>query len=375
MLNCSQFYQVLRRQGIDFFAGVPDSLLKEICAYITDIMPPQKNIIAANEGNAVALAAGYHLATGKIGLVYLQNSGLGNGINPLTSLTDSEAYSIPLIILIGWRGGPGKKDESQHKKMGRIMLDVLRSIELPYNILPKTIPDAVSVVDEAMAYVKTHSKPYAIVVEEGTFEAYKSQQKTQTLFQLNRELAIKTIMHSLDADNIVVSTTGKISRELFELRNEFGQSHGNDFLTIGSMGHASSIALGIALQKPQRDVYCFDGDGAVIMHMGVLAVIGKLQPANFKHIVFNNFTHDSVGGQPTAADAIHFPSLALASGYKTAFSAETEEDIRSLVDKIKTRAGPLLLEIRCNKGARESLGRPTKTPIENKLEFMGGLIK
>ena len=373
MLNCQQFYQLLTKKDIDFFSGVPDSLLKDICAYITDNTSPQQHIIAANEGNAIALAAVYHLATGKVGLVYLQNSGLGNCVNPLTSLTASEVYSIPLLLLMGWRGEPGKKDEPQHQQMGRIMLNLLKSLEIPYSVLSEKIEEAEQCLSMALVEAKRNSAPYALIVKEGTFESYALKNKKNTSFSLNREQALGALTPLLHSEDIVISTTGKTSRELFELRKELAQGHDKDFLTVGSMGHASSIALGIALQKPQQQVYCFDGDGAAIMHMGAFATIGKVKPHNFRHIIFNNFAHDSVGGQPTAADAINLPAIALANGYKTVFSAETEAEIRAVLEKIKNKPGPILLEIRCNKGARDNLGRPTRAPLQNKKDFMNFL--
>lgn len=370
MINPPDFFDLLSRNSITFFTGVPDSLLKNFCAYVADNTPAEQHIIAANEGNAIALAAGYHLATGKIGVVYMQNSGLGNGINPLTSLTDSEVYSVPLLLLIGWRAEPGVKDEPQHTKMGRIMLDLLKSIEIPYSILPCSLLEAEKCVHEAATYMKKNQAPYALVVKAGTFGSYTLQKKEKAYFPLGREQALGLIIPLLDEKDVVVSTTGKTSRELFELRKELQQGNERDFLTVGCMGHASSIALGIALQKPERSIYCVDGDGAMIMHMGALATVGKLNPPNFKHIIINNFAHDSVGGQPTAADKINIPSIALANGYKAAFSVHTEEEIKATVKKIKKSAGPVLLEIQCNKGARENLGRPTTAPVENKINFM-----
>lgn len=373
MLNCKSFYELLQRNGISFFAGVPDSLLKDICAYITDNASPEKHIIAANEGNAIGLAAGYHLATGNIGLVYMQNSGLGNCLNPLTSLTDPEVYSIPILLLIGWRAEPEIRDEPQHKKMGKIMLDLLEVSGISYSILPTSLADAEKCMNDAVAYMKQHNAPFALVVKKDTFESYELQQEKKTSFQFNREQAIRKVVSLLEKDDIVISTTGKTSRELFELRQKLNQGHEKDFLTVGCMGHASSLAVGIALQKPTRAVYCFDGDGAAIMHMGALATAGKLQPANFKHIIFNNFAHDSVGGQATAADVVNFPAIALANGYRAAFSAEKEAEIEYFLEKMKEIYGSVLLEIRCNKGARENLGRPTLSPIENKKNFMEGL--
>lgn len=373
MLSPQKMYHLFLQHRLDFFTGVPDSLLKDFCAYIADNSPANRNIITANEGNAIALAAGYHLATGKIGIVYMQNSGLGNSINPLTSLTDPEVYSIPLLLLIGWRAEPGVKDEPQHQKMGRIMPDLLQSIEIPHSILPSSMAEAEKSVEEAARYMNKNNAPYAIIVKANTFESYMLQKKQQTYFPLNREQALRLIIPLLGEKDIVVSTTGKTSRELFELRKELRQGHDKDFLTVGSMGHASSIALGIALHKPDRTVYCLDGDGAMIMHMGALATIGKVQPANFKHIIINNFAHDSVGGQPTAADNINIPDIALANGYKIAISAHSEAEVAEKMEIIKKNSGPVLLEILCNKGARENLGRPIRTPIENKQDFMGFL--
>jgi len=367
MISCQKFYDFLIKNNIDFFTGVPDSLLKDFCAYITDNTPEKNNIIAANEGNGIALAAGHYLATGKFGLVYMQNSGLGNTINPLTSLADQDVYSIPMLLIVGWRGEPQEKDEPQHIKMGMITLEVLESLKIPYNILND---DYEAIINKAIDYINNNKAPYAIVVRKGIFEEYKLRNKKQTNYELNREDAIKTVVSSLNEDDIVVSTTGKTSRELFEFREELKQGHENDFLTVGSMGHSSSIALGIALEKPNRTVYCFDGDGALIMHMGALSTIASLKPKNFKHIIFNNFAHDSVGGQPTAAGIIDIPEIAKANGYRAAFSAKTKEDIQESMKKIKEMEGPVLLEIKVNKGARKDLGRPTTTPIKNKEDFM-----
>jgi len=370
MMPCKLFYDNLIKNGIDFFTGVPDSLLKDFCAYVTDNAPEEKNIIAANEGNAIALAAGHHLATKKFALVYMQNAGLGNTINPLTSLADEEVYSIPMLLLIGWRGEPDVKDEPQHKKMGKITLQLLETLGIPYVILNGNYEE---IIKNAIIHMKNKKSPYAIVVKKDTFEKYELKNKKITNYELNREGAIKTIVNLLDEDDIVVSTTGMASRELFEIREANKQGHEKDFLTVGSMGHSSSIALGIALEKPDRQVYCFDGDGALIMHMGALAIIGQLKPKNFKHIVFNNYAHDSVGGQPTAALNMNIPLVAKANGYAAAFSAKTKEEIINKIGKIKSMNGPVLLEIKVNKGARKDLGRPTTTPIQNKEDFMGFL--
>ncbi len=373
MISARYFFDLLKEHGLTFYAGVPDSLLKDFCAYVTDNTSAKDHIIAANEGNAIALAAGYHLATGKVGVVYLQNSGLGNCVNPLTSLTDKEIYSLPVLLLIGWRAEPGKKDEPQHRKMGRITLPLLETLEILYGILPENEEEAKTAVQKAVESLNNHKTPYALVVREETFNSYSLKTKQETHFPLAREEAIKVVTSALSNDDIVVSTTGKTSRELFEFRKATGHGHHQDFLTVGSMGHSSAIALGIALQKPNQKVYCFDGDGALIMHMGILSTVGKLQPSNFNHIVFNNFAHDSVGGQPTAADIVDIPALAKANGYKHVLQAQTAEEIKRCLDIMKDKEGPSLLEIRCNKGARKDLGRPTQSPLENKQQFVAFL--
>src|SRR3989338_216817 len=369
-IACEAFYHLLAKRDISFFCGVPDSLLKDICAYITDHAEKQDNIITANEGAAIGLAAGYHLATGKICVVYMQNSGEGNAVNPLTSLVDHDVYSIPLILLIGWRGEPGVKDEPQHVKQGKITLSLLNTLGIPYEVLPDLIEEAEKSVEKAISISKEKSSPYALVVKAGTFEEYNLKKSTKTDFELNREGALKLIVNQLGKRDIIVSTTGKTSRELFEYRKEIRENHNRDFLTVGSMGHSSSIALGISLQRPDLAVYCFDGDGAAIMHMGTIAVIAQQAPKNLKHIIFNNGAHDSVGGQPTAGFDVDFTLIAKGAGYPTVLRAETSKEVKKQMQNIKKSDGPALLEIRVNKGARKNLGRPTTTTIENKKAFM-----
>ena len=371
MINCKDIYNALVKKDIKFFTGVPDSLLKDFCAYITD--NSRNHIITANEGNAIALASGYYLATGKFGMVYMQNSGQGNAVNPLISLADPDVYSIPILLLIGWRGEPGKKDEPQHVKQGKITLSLLDTLGIPYEILSDNIKLGEKNLDIAINSMRRLSAPYALVVKEGTFEPYNLKNKEKTLYELSREDAIKLVVDQLDLRDIIVSTTGKTSRELFEYRKNLNQEHCRDFLTVGSMGHSSSIALGIALQKPDRIIYCLDGDGAIIMHMGSLAIIGSQKPKNFKHIIFNNGSHDSVGGQPTVGFEIDFTKIAEACGYKIALKAKTSDEVKEKMKILKLRDGPILLEIKVNKGARSDLIRPTKTPQENKQDFMNFL--
>ena len=280
MIASEDFYNVLIQNDISFFSGVPDSLLKSICAFFTDQVSPENHIISANEGGAVALGTGYHLATGKIPLIYMQNSGIGNAINPLLSLVDKKVYNIPMLLMIGWRGEPGIKDEPQHIKQGEVTTELLKAMHIPFEILPEDYGKAKVIMEKSISYIKENNSPLAFIIRKGLFEPYQLKKKLETSFEMNREDAVKIIVDSLESDDIIISTTGKTSRELFEYRKELGQNHHNDFLTVGSMGHASQIALGIALNKPYKNIYCFDGDGATLMHTGSLGIIGDLAPKN-----------------------------------------------------------------------------------------------
>ena len=371
MISPEFFVETLRKNGIDFFAGVPDSLLKNICAYIADNVDGSHNIITANEGAAVGLAAGYHLATGKAGVVYMQNSGEGNIINPLASLTDKEVYNIPVLLLIGWRGRPGVHDEPQHVKQGKVTTGLLDVMGINYEVLSKEEPQAAAQISKAAEALKRNDV-YALVVEKDTFSEYKLQNVETNDLTMTREEAIQTVASALAPTDVIVSTTGMISRELFEARAAWGQGHEKDFLTVGSMGHASQIALGIALSKKDRRVWCFDGDGATIMHMGSMAIVASKKPANYVHVVFNNGAHDSVGGQPTVGLKIDLPAVAKAVGYAAAFSVSTKEELNSQLSMLNSqlKTGPVFLEIKVKKGNRKDLGRPTTTPIENKQALM-----
>ena len=374
MISCRFFYELLEAGGVSFFTGVPDSTLKDFCAYVTQRAAPENHIIAANEGGAVALACGHYLAAGQPAVVYMQNSGEGNAANPLVSLADTDVYSIPLLMLIGWRGEPGTKDEPQHIKQGKITLSLLDTIGIPYKILPDTNEQAQRCVDDIFHVMRQNQTPAALIVKKETFEHYELPEEQNFSNYLMREEVIKMIIDRLGPNDIVVSTTGKTSREVYEYRDIVG-GHNNDFLTVGSMGHCSQIALGIALAKPQRQVFCLDGDGSVIMHMGSLAITGTQKPKNYKHIIFNNGAHDSVGGQPTAGFSISLTKVARSCGYKMADLAVTRNEINAGLRLLKSAEGPALLEIRVRKGARADLGRPKKSPKENKKRFMEALSK
>lgn len=370
MISPKFFVDTLRKHGIVFYAGVPDSLLKNLCAYIQDHLDARHNIITANEGGAIGLAAGYHLATGKIPLVYMQNSGEGNIINPLASLTDKDVYHIPVLLVIGWRGKPGVHDEPQHVKQGKITLELLDTMCIKYQVLNKDEQKANRQIDIAIDYIHRTNEVYALVIEKDTFESYQLQHVIENNLSLSREEAIQTIAASTGETDVIISTTGMISRELFEYRKATNQSHEHDFLTVGSMGHASQIALGIALEKPERNVWCFDGDGAVIMHMGSLAIVASKNPKNYIHIVFNNGAHDSVGGQPTVGLNIDIPEVARAVGYKHTYSVNTKGDLQEILSEMNRNDGPILLQVCVKKGNRKDLGRPTTTPIQNKEALM-----
>jgi phosphonopyruvate decarboxylase len=369
MLDCAAVYSLIREQGFGFFAGVPDSLLKDFCAYVTDHAPSGDHVIAANEGNAVALAVGHFLGTGRPALVYMQNSGIGNAVNPLLSLADPEVYGIPMLLVIGWRGEPGVKDEPQHVKQGRRMTELLDAMEVPWFLLPPSIDDASGVIAEAGRVMRNRAGPVAVLVRAGTFDRYRLARDVVTDFPMNREDAVKCIAGQLQDDDVIVSTTGKASRELYEYRQATG-TVGNDFLTVGGMGHTASIAMGIAKARPERVVVCLDGDGSAIMHMGALAVIGNAGPPNLLHVLINNGSHDSVGGQPTVGYDIDIPGIAIACGYRQALTATTANEVKEQIARLRRDEGPVLLEVKVNKGARDDLGRPKSSPLENRDVLM-----
>jgi len=363
----------LNNNNIDFFTGVPDSQLKPLCNYLIDTYGiSKKHVIAANEGNAVALAAGYHLSTGKIPCIYLQNSGLGNIINPVASLISEKVYKIPCVFFIGWRGEPGVHDEPQHMFQGEITTNLLETVGIEYRILTKdTSEDDIDRYINEFSLKLNEGKSVAFVIKKGsiTFEKIVKYKNNNSL---KREDVIQEITN-FSKEDIIISTTGKTSRELFEIREKNNQTHKYDFLTVGSMGHSSSIALGIALNKPNKKIWCIDGDGAVLMHMGSMALIGQNNVKNFIHIIINNGAHESVGGQPTVAKNIDLTQIALGCGYKKAYSISDLDGLKIILNEIINQEGPILLEIKSAIGSRADLGRPTTTPIENKNAFMENL--
>ncbi len=357
--------------GSDFYTGVPDSQLKALCNYLMSKYGIDKkhHIIAANEGNCLAIAAGYHLATSRIPVVYMQNSGEGNIINPLASLVNDKVYAIPVVFVVGWRGEPGVHDEPQHIYQGLVTEKLMHDMDVETFVISKdTTEDQVSVAMDRFTGILEKGKQVAFVIRKGALE-FNGEVDYKNAYFLNREEVIRHIA-KVTGDDPVVSTTGKISRELFEIRTSTGQGHGTDFLTVGSMGHCSSIALGVAINKPEKKVWCIDGDGSALMHMGSMAVIGAFSPSNMVHIVINNGAHETVGGMPTVASAVDIPGVAKSCGYKFAVSVlEYDELDRELV-LAKNRNELTLIEVKCQVGAREDLGRPTTTALENKIGFM-----
>ncbi len=354
----------------DFFVGVPDSQLKALCNYLMDTKGiGRDHIIAANEGNCVGIAAGYHLATGRVPVVYMQNSGEGNVINPTASLLNKEVYGIPVIFVVGWRGEPGVHDEPQHIYQGKVTCKLLEDMDIDYYVIDKST--ALEDIKKAMNDFRpllSEGKQVAFVVKKGALE-YDAKIKYTNSYPMIREKIIEKII-AVSGDDPIISTTGKTSRELFELRVKKGQGHGRDFLTVGSMGHSSSIAFGVALNKPEKKVWCIDGDGAALMHMGAMAVIGAKAPANLVHIVINNEAHESVGGMPTVASNINLPKVAEGCGYKRVMDAASYDELEDVLKKAKDSNELTFIEIKSGIGSRDDLGRPTTTAMENKEAFM-----
>ena len=357
--------------NVDFYTGVPESLLKPLCNYLMDTygIDSKHHMIAANEGNCTAIAAGYHLATGKVPAVYMQNSGEGNVINPLASLLNDKVYAIPMIFIVGWRGEPGVHDEPQHIYQGEVTVKLLEDMDVAaYVVTKETTEEELDAQMQVFRSLLAKGKDVAFVVKKGALSFEKNVEYSNKN-HMRREEIIEHIVN-VSKEDPILSTTGKASRELFEIREKNGQSHKYDFLTVGSMGHTSSIALGVVLQKPQQKIWCIDGDGAMLMHMGAMAVIGANKPSNLVHIVINNGAHETVGGLPTVASEINLVKMAEACGYPYAVRVSEFEQLDKELQAAKERRELTLIEVECAIGAREDLGRPTTTALENKENFM-----
>lgn len=373
MLCPKTFYQFFKKKKINFFTGVPDSLLKNFIGILSIYEKENHHIIASNEGAAVAIAAGHYMATKEIPLVYLQNSGLGNIINPILSLADKKVYSIPMIIIIGWRGEPFIKDEPQHIAQGQATISLIKSLKKKYIILSGDIKKDLKKINQIIFLAKKSSEPVFILIKKDIFnkKIIKKDFRDQKL--ISREEAINIIVNNLDDNFRIVATTGMISRELYEIRNFRKENHSKDFLTVGSMGYESQIGLGIAISKLKKNikVVCLDGDGSFLMHMGGVATIGSVKPKNFIHIVLNNGSHDSVGGQPTAGFKINISGIAKSCSYDNCIgNIKDKPSIIKSLNFLKSNKGTGFLEILVKNGSRKNLGRPKEKPITNKKIFM-----
>jgi phosphonopyruvate decarboxylase len=370
MLDPLLFFAAIKNSGISFFAGVPDSLLKEFCSVLAQETNSDQHVIAVNEGNAIALAAGHYSISGKPSLVYMQNSGLGNAVNPLLSLTSREVFSIPMLLLIGWRGEPGIPDEPQHLKQGEVTKEILSILGIP-TIELNSNSDFENILKESFDNMFKLRNPVALLVSKNTFSKFNGVDSKQASdFPMTRECAIQKVAEKFKENQLFISTTGMTSRELYEYRKSNGQTHKNDLYIVGSMGHASAIAMGAAKASENSKIICIDGDGGVLMHMGNLALIGQSGLANLFHIVINNGAHDSVGGQPTVGLKINLIEVAKSCGYTRVASVSSERDLISKLNEMDKELGPILLEIKVRRGSREDLGRPEMTPAENLKQFM-----
>ncbi len=369
MIKVDNFLKFLKKNQVKFYTGVPDSLLKNFCLLIEKKLNKKNHVISANEGSALSIAAGYHLATNKIPLIYLQNSGFGNIINPLLSLIDKKVYSIPVIILMGWRGEPGVHDEPQHLTQGNLTLSLIKTLKSSYYVLKGRENKDFKELNLKIKKLKLNHKPLFILVKKNIFQSKKIKKKI-TKKKFKREEAIKSITDILGNKNKYISTTGMISRELYEIRKKEKESHALDFLTVGSMGHASQIALGYAM-RAKKKVVCLDGDGAFLMHMGGVATIGDIGLSNFTHILLNNQVHESVGGQRTTSQIINYSEIARACGYKKIFTKINNlSKLKSVLKRVKKINGLKFIECIVDPGHRKNLGRPKESPVENKKAFM-----
>jgi phosphonopyruvate decarboxylase len=354
MINQEKFFNQLQEAGIEFYCGVPDSYLNAFCTFITNNVPSDKHVIVANEGNAIALASGYHFATGTVPLVYMQNSGMGNALNPIVSLVDKHVYSVPMVLVIGWRGDPAGIDHDQHKTQGEITPKLLEMLNLPYKIIPDNDEEIAATVDWAVSQAKESSNPAILIAQKGVLAEKEKKAPDDDSYPMSREDAMKVALDLLPKDTLVVASTGRATRELFFLREERGELHDNDVLNVGAMGHSSSIAMGLALAKPERLVVCFDGDSSAMMHMGALTTVIHNNLPNFVHIILNNGAHESVGGQPSAGHKISFAQIARGCGYRVA-TVSTAEELKDAIAELTDGKGAALVDVRIKQGMRPIL--------------------
>lgn len=372
-MKASKLLARLENMGIDTIAGVPDSTLKQFCDGVQTYQGKMSHYVTANEGAAVGVAIGSYLATGRPACVYMQNSGIGNAVNPVASLANGDVYGVPVLFIVGWRGEPGVKDEPQHVFQGKITCQLFETLAVSYCVVDQnTTEEEMDAVLKTAGETLTQGGQFALIVKKGTFE------KEEPFVWSNdnpmvREETLGRILRALPRDAVIVSTTGKISRELYEQSDTIYGNHENIFMTVGGMGHASMIALGIAEKRPDKKIVCIDGDGAALMHMGALPFIAARAPKNFYHIVINNMAHESVGAMPTGCQQASFAEIAAAAGYGKTDRLETPEAVEGIGRLVGEEEGPVLLEIPVSLGARSDLGRPKESARENKENFMAFL--
>jgi phosphonopyruvate decarboxylase len=379
MINGKDLLSLFKQKGFNYYTGIPDSTFQ---GFINELYKDKEitHRLSINECESTFLAGAYNISTGNIGVVYMQNAGLGKAVNPLTSYASFNVYQTPILFLIGWRGEPGEKDEPQHHHMGCITPRLLELLQVPYELLPDNLQDAGKVLDNALNYMRTNSAPYAILIKKGRIDGKKIPADDINAFangqrqnQIVREEVIKAIINLSEPEDIIISTTGKSSRELFEYRETNKQGHGKDFLNVGGMGGAAAQALEIAIQHPNRRVYCIDGDGAALMQLGTMTTIGHYHPKNFVHIIIDNNSYQSTGNQKSISNTMHFGALAITCGYKKGHSAYSFKDFYERLEEFKKLEGPIIIIVHCNKQCRSNLGRPTTTPLQNKDAFMKNL--
>lgn len=375
MVDQKLLFAALNQMGVDFFTGVPDSLLNDFCLYLVKNIPDGQHVMAANEGNAIGIAAGHYMATGKIPVVYMQNSGIGNATNPLLSLTHECVYGIPMILVIGWRGDPAISDHAQHKKQGELTPVLMKDMDIPYEILDSDD----SVIEKfawAVAKAKEISSPVALIAKKAILTEKVKKQVYPDSRLMNREEAVSAVVEVLGSDAVYLGTTGRATREVHEQLKAHGVGEGHEFQNVGSMGHVSSVGLGLALARPDQKVVVFDGDAAVVMHMGALATNCRYKAGNLIHIVLNNGVNESVGGQPSAGYVINLTEVAAACGYRTpGHAVETKEELQRIIRDFDKGEMPLFVDVHVRQGIRSDMPKLNIDHKAQKDALMKNLIK
>lgn len=374
LLNPYEFTEICKKYGFTFFSGVPDSTFKSWIKFLERENNGLTNIISVNECEAAAVCAGYHIATGNIGVLYMQNDGFAKTVNPFTSFCNPEVYSIPILLIIGWRGQPERKDAVQHRKMGEILVPLLNLLNIPFEIIPKDTEKIDDIFKKAKAYMVKNNRAFAIIIRKNIFQGLPSENKISDNM-MYREDALRTVVDGLTGNEIIVSTTGKISRELLEYRIEKNKKTDHDFYNVGAMGCAQSIGLGIALNNKEKKVFVFDGDGSLLMQMGGITTIGHYHPKNFFHLIFDNNAHDSTGGQPTCSDTVDFAKVALSCNYKFVKTVATKKSLVKAIKEMRNVDGPAMIVVKVRRGARKNLKRPDRKLTDYKKDLMKTLME